>query len=85
MGYVDRPAYWRLAHFQRGCGAAVPWRAISACDLCFAFLLPIVNARVTCLSHRVCILFQICFLSVKQNSCGPVISAILGTPRSKKR
>jgi hypothetical protein len=50
MGYVDRPAYWRLAHFQRGCGAAVPWRAISACDSCFAFLQLIVNARVTCRS-----------------------------------
>jgi hypothetical protein len=44
MGYLDRRAYWRLAHFERGCGAAVSRRAISVCDSCFAFLLSIRSA-----------------------------------------
>jgi hypothetical protein len=36
MEYLDRRACSRLAHFQRGCGAAVPQRAISVFDSCFA-------------------------------------------------
>jgi hypothetical protein len=36
MEYLDRRACSRLAHFQRGCGAAVPRRAISVFDSCFA-------------------------------------------------
>jgi hypothetical protein len=35
-GYLDRRAYWRLAHLQRGGGAAVPGQAISVCDSCSA-------------------------------------------------
>jgi hypothetical protein len=38
--YLDRHAYWRLAHFQQGCGAAVPRRATSVCHSCLTFLLP---------------------------------------------
>jgi hypothetical protein len=35
-GYFGPRACSRLAHFQRGCGAAVPRRAISVFDSCFA-------------------------------------------------
>jgi hypothetical protein len=62
--YLDRHAYWRLAHFQQGCGAAVPRRAISVCHSCLAFLQPKPSAMKACRCIRPTGCHQIGFLSV---------------------
>ena len=68
----DRPPILAIKHFFSGVVARpILWRAMSACNSCFAFPLPIVNSTRNCLSIEPAFRFKSASLSIKQNSQRP--------------
>jgi hypothetical protein len=89
-GYLGRHAYWRLASFQHGCGAAVARRAISVCHSCLAFLLPKSSAIKLVAASGSQIVTKSDFLSVNSDASrgGPAAIervASLAIPTSRAR